>query len=484
MACIRRPQLMRIITDHPDEQELIEQVYEANQEHVFRFWNDLSETSRKKLLQQLRTIDLELLDKLFHEFILAPSPPKAHARFEPAEFVNIPHTPEELDHFREVQEAGQDALRRGRVAALLVAGGQATRLGFCGPKGVFPVSPIKGKSFFQLYAEQLKALSRKYGVVIPWYIMTSQANHHQTLDFFEKHGYFGLSTSDVFFFQQEMIAALDRNGRLVLDDRDHIFTNPNGHGGVLSALKRSGALNDMRCRGTDLIFYFQVDNILAKICDPVFLGFHIRQRAQMSAKVVSKRHADEKLGVLGKIDGRLGVIEYSDLSDADKMAQNPDGGLKFRAGNLAIHVFDLEFLEDEIKQGSRLPWHVAHKRIPFLDRAGKRIEPDTPNGYKFETFVFDAFRDAERTVILEVKRNEEFSPVKNATGLDSPETARRDLANYFAAWLERAGIPIPKDAQGNLHGAVEISPLFALNEEELKSRIPRDLTFDGELYLG
>jgi UDP-N-acetylglucosamine/UDP-N-acetylgalactosamine diphosphorylase len=369
------------------------------------------------------------------------------------------------------------------VAAFLVAGGQGTRLGYSGPKGKFRISPIKEKSLFQLHAEKILAMSRKYRANIPWYIMTSDTNHQETVDFFETCEYFGLNPKDVVFFSQEMIPALDANGRLILDAKDHIFTNPNGHGGSLSALKKSGALEDMRRRGIDLIFYFQVDNVLVKICDPVFLGYHVQNQAHMSTKVVAKTDPYEKVGVLGRMNGRLGVIEYSDLSDEQKEARNPDGSLKFGAGNIAIHVLNVDFVEQENQGGLRLPWHIAHKKIPYLDENGKRIEPKEPNGYKFETFVFDALGDAEKTVILEVKREEEFSPVKNAQGVDSPATARRDMINLFGSWLEKAGVPIPRDSQNNVKGKIEISALFALDEEELIHKIDPDLKFEGRLYL-
>ncbi|MFQ5640001.1 MAG: UTP--glucose-1-phosphate uridylyltransferase [bacterium] len=466
----------------PQEHKLIRKAEEAGQNHVFRFWNELNDASRKKLLKQIQNIDFTLLDDLHRRVIQNPVKNKGPFRFQATDFISLPKTPEERVWFREAHESGEKALQAGRVAVLLVAGGQASRLGFDGPKGVFPISPIKQKSFFQLYAETLTALTKRYGSALPWYIMTSPANHSQTLDFFERHDFFKLEAKNVFFFQQEMIPALSPDGRLFLDAKDHIFTNPNGHGGALSGLRKSGALADMRQRGIDLIFYFQVDNVLAKICDPVFLGFHIQENAHMSAKIVRKRDAQEKLGVFGKIDGRLGVIEYSDLPEEEKNARKPDGELKYSAGNIAVHILDLAFIEKVTEKGLNLPWHAAHKKISHLNAAGNLIEPDTPNGYKFETFIFDAFQNAERAVMLEVVREHEFSPVKNAQGLDSPETAKRDLVNVFGAWLEHAGIAVPRDAQNNVQGLIEISPLFALDQEDFKNR-SREMQFTGKLYL-
>ncbi|MFQ5707986.1 MAG: UTP--glucose-1-phosphate uridylyltransferase [bacterium] len=474
---------MTIHAQSQSEREIIQRVHEAGQEHVFRFLNELSSASRRQLFDQLESIDWQMLSQLYRDFIHSPGSHSISGELEPAEVIPIPNSKEQMQAAHAAKLTGEAGLRQGRVAAFLVAGGQGTRLGFSGPKGLFPVSPVKQKSLFQLHAEKIKAASRRYGTTIPWYIMTSETNHEETANFFATHEFFGLNAEDIIFFSQDMVPALDPRGKLILDAKDHIFTNPNGHGGSLLSLKKSGALQDMRRRGIDLIFYFQVDNVLVKMCDPVFLGYHIRQGAQMSAKVVSKTDPQEKVGVVGRIDGRLGVIEYSDLSDAEKQARNPDGSLKFAAGNIAIHVLDVAFVEQENQGGLRLPWHVAHKKVPYLDEHGHRIEPEEPNGYKFEAFVFDALGDAESAVILEVKREEEFSPVKNARGVDSPETARQDMSNLFGTWLEKAGVAVPRDAENNVVGNVEVSPLFALDEEEFLQKTTSGLRFTENLYL-
>lgn len=474
---------MSIHSDNPQDQAVIERVYAAGQEHVFRYRDQLDDASRQKLLAQLREVDFELLHRLYEKHIARPEESGRVPEFEPADVIRLPKTDEERQRFDRARRVGEEALRDGRVAAFLVAGGQGSRLGFPGPKGKFPITPVKNKTLFQLHAEKILAMSRRHGMTIPWYIMTSETNHQETVEFFEEQRFFGLRADDVMFFRQEMIPAMDPKGRLILDAKDHIFTNPNGHGGSLSALKRSGALDDMRRRGIDLIFYFQVDNVLLKMCDPVFLGFHLKRRAEMSAKMAAKCDPQEKVGVLGRVNGRLGVIEYSDLPDDLKGLRNLDGSLKFGAGNIAIHVLNVDFVEKENEGGLRLPWHVAHKKIPYLDDAGRLIEPEEPNGYKFETFVFDALGDAEEAVVLEVRREEEFSPVKNAEGADSPRTARRDLVNLFGRWLEKAGVAVPRDGDGNVRGHLEISPLFALDEEEFLQKAPPELEFKDGLYL-
>ncbi|MFQ5653036.1 MAG: UTP--glucose-1-phosphate uridylyltransferase [bacterium] len=466
-----------------EKQRIIDRTVAAGQEHVLRFWQDLAPASRDKLLAQLSQIDFDLVAKHHKSFLQARQSRPHKARFEPAEFIPIPKSAAEREAANRAKLEGEEALRRGRVAAFLVAGGQGTRLGFDGPKGKFPISPIRKKSLFQLHAEKILALSRRHDTAIPWYIMTSKTNHEETVELFERQHYFGLRPAEVMFFRQEMVPALDPNGKLLLETKDHIFENPNGHGGSLSALKNSGALDDMKDRGIDLIFYFQVDNVLVKMCDPLFLGVHLQQRADMSAKIVVKTDPEEKVGVLGRIDGKWGVIEYSDLSEQEKTASAPDGSLRFKAGNMAIHVLSVAFVERENKGGLRLPWHVAHKKIPFLDANGRLVAPEGPNGYKFETFVFDALKDAKRAVFLEARREAEFSPVKNATGVDSPESARQDLMRMFARWLQRAGVHVPCEADGSPQPLIEISPLFALDAEEVERKVSAGLTVSDSLYL-
>lgn len=466
-----------------DTIDLIQKVKEAGQGQVLRYWEELTEGQRKRLIDQLRTIDWDLIARLKSELVDSPQGSVFQGRIEPVAPIPLPTTEKQRAERTEAREVGEEALRQGRVAAFLVAGGQGTRLGFQGPKGAFPIGPISGKSLFQLHAEKLLALRRRYRRGIRWYIMTSETNHQETVAFFSEHDFFGLDSNEVHFFPQEMVPALDEQGHLILDAKDHIFTSPNGHGGSLQSLKKSGALYDMKQRSIDTIFYFQVDNVLLKMCDPVFLGYHLREKADMSAKVAAKRDPWEGVGVIGRINGRLGVVEYSDLSDEEKTACNPDGTLKYNAGNLAIHVLSREFVERETESGLNLPWHVAHKRVPYLNENGQQVFPEKPNAYKFETFVFDALGDANRAVILEVDRTEEFSPVKNAKGIDSPETARRDMANFFGRWLERAGVDVPRDRRGNVIPAIEISPLFALDEEELLGKLPRGFNLEGDTYL-
>jgi UDP-N-acetylglucosamine/UDP-N-acetylgalactosamine diphosphorylase len=278
-----------------------------------------------------------------------------------------------------------------------------------------------------------------------------------------------------------MMPSVDFEGRLILSAKDRIFMNPNGHGGVFPALKRSGALEDMEERGITQLFYFQVDNPLVKIADPLFIGYHLLADADMSTKVVKKENPEEKVGVLGYIDGALSVIEYSELSRDDKYARRGDGELKFNAGNTAIHLLNVEFIRREIEEGFKLPYHAAKKKIPYIDEEGNLVEPDRPNGLKFETFIFDALRDAKRSINMEIIREEEFSPLKNKEGADSPESVKEALVNLYANWCEAAGVKIPRDREGKVKGLIEISPLFALDRENFVKKVNSNTTFNGKL---
>lgn len=474
---------------HSQAQDLMKRVRAAGHEYVFNFWDKITEDSQHQLLHQLSLIAFGLMERLYREYIVHKKKTDISA-LEPAEIITLAHQRAHSEESAKMMARGEEMLRAGKTAAVLVAGGQASRLGFDKPKGEYPIGPVSGKSLFQLHAEKLLATARRYRTRISWYIMTSDTNAGETRAFFEQNGWFGYSPADIFFFEQEMMPALDENGKLILDAPDHIFMNPNGHGGTLTALEKSGALADMRRRGVEEIFYFQVDNVLLKICDPLFIGYHVAAGAEMSAKVCGKRDPYEKVGVIGRVidhvsgkTGKLKVIEYSDMNKADKEARNSDGTLKYNAGSIAIHLFNVDFIAREVNGGTKLPWHVAHKQIPYLDAGGNLIQPDQPNGYKFETFIFDALSDAERVAVLEVDRRFEFSPVKNAAGEDSPQTAQHDLCELHAHWLEQAGVKIPRDDAGRLDARIEISPLFALDAPELAKKISPNLQVQDELHL-
>jgi UDP-N-acetylglucosamine/UDP-N-acetylgalactosamine diphosphorylase len=453
--------------------DLLHRLRLHHQEHVLLGWETLSASQRQALIDQLSGIDLEEIDSLYARRDEGQTL-ASNERIEPAPM--IPHDSIE----NQARQVGSEALARGEVAVLLVAGGQGSRLGFDKPKGMFPIGPISNKSLFQIHAEKVFALQRRFGRTVPFLIMTSPATHDDTVAYFREQHWFGLSEWEVLFFQQGTMPAVDiASGRLLLEKPGLLFTSPNGHGGTITALSDSGLLNDLRRRGIRSLFYFQVDNPLVKIADPGFVGQHLLRQSETSSKAIEKAYPEEKMGVLSLIDGRCGIIEYTDMPNELLHAKDAEDRLLHRAGSPAIHIFDVEFLQRITEDASKLPYHIARKKVPCIDNADPRQE----NALKFERFIFDALPLAERWLVQEALRAEEFSPVKNKEGADSPETARRDLINLAARWLELAGIKVPRDEQGDAIVPIEISPRFALDHEELIARIELRRMVDAPLYL-
>jgi len=475
---------MTILDKNPKEKLIIQTVHEAGQDHLFRWWEELDDVSRQKLLRQLEQIDFLHLNRLRDRCFDRIRKDWLKLNLEPPEIIPIPKTELQKKAAEEAKKIGEAFVQSGKLGVVVVAGGQGTRLGYQGPKGCYPVSPIKKKSLFQMHAEKIVAESRAYSVTIPWYILTSESNEEATKLFFKQHEYFGLSSEDVFFMKQQMLPALDEAGKCILDGKDHVFTSPNGHGGSLLAMVKSGAVEDMEKRGIEVLSYFQVDNSLIHLVDPIFVGYHIQKKAEMSSKMVRKIDPMEKIGHFIRVGGKLKVIEYSDMSKEELQSRNPDGTLKFEAGSIGIHLINRDFIIQEIKKESGLQFHVAHKRIPYVDDTGLTVYPEKPNGYKFEMFVFDALQDTTQSVIMEIIREEEFSPLKKLTGSASAESVRRDISNYFGGWLESAGLTIPRDNEKNVSGRIEISPLFARNREECLNKLSSKIKFEGSLYLG
>jgi UDP-N-acetylglucosamine/UDP-N-acetylgalactosamine diphosphorylase len=317
--------------------------------------------------------------------------------------------------------------------------------------------------------------------------MTSPDNHEATVRYFDENGRFGLG--DVRFFVQGQMPAVDREtGKVLLADKDRVALSPDGHGGTVAALARRGpdggpsCLDEMRGRGVETIFYFQVDNPLVQIADPVFLGHHRKAGAEMSFKVIEKIAPEEKLGVVVSVEGKPQVIEYSDLPRELAERRAPEGGLELWAGSIAVHLFDRAFVE-QLAEGAELPFHRAVKKVPFLNAQGRAVEPEAPNAVKFERFIFDALPLARRWSLVETDRTREFEPLKNATGPDSPATVRQRMSDLFGGWLEFAGAKVLRRPDGSVPFGLEVSPLFALDAAELKAKVEPGLTVDGPLYL-
>jgi UDP-N-acetylglucosamine/UDP-N-acetylgalactosamine diphosphorylase len=452
---------------------------QIGQTSVLRFWGELPPAGRDRLASQLSALDFTLIAELIRDYVKQ----KPHVAL-PTDIKPVNPFPRQADasrkdHYARAEARGIELLRQGKVGAFLVAGGQGTRLGYDGPKGEFPVSTVRNKPLFQCFAEQLLAWSKLSGKSIPWYIMTSDANDARTRGFFQRHAFFGYAPTDVFFFQQGMMPAFATDGTMLLGEKDSLALSPDGHGGSLRAIERSGALADMKKRGIEHLSYFQVDNPLVHTIDPLFIGLHDLADSEMSSKTIAKAGPLEKVGNFCVGDGVLQVIEYSDLPESLARQTNVDGSLVFDAGSIAIHALRVSFIERLNAGGQlRLPWHRAEKKVPFVDDSGELVKPSSNNAVKLEQFVFDAIPMARNSIVYTTDRSEEFSPVKNADGregkleADSPATCRRDQVRRFARWLEAAGVIVPRTPAGEPDCVIEISPLYAATQAQLVAKRP------------
>jgi UDP-N-acetylglucosamine/UDP-N-acetylgalactosamine diphosphorylase len=446
------------------------------QGHLLRFWDRLDAEGRAALMRQVAALDFASIGRMQAMLRTQAGAAAGGGEIAPARVVELDPAARQRAVAR-----GEEELRAGRVGVVLVAGGQGSRLGFEGPKGAYPIGPVTQAVLFHFHVRKVLALSRRHGVSVPLYIMVSDTNHAATRACFEVHRWFGMNPADVFFFEQGMWPALDSEGRIILDAPGHIFQSPDGHGGTLTALEASGAMADMAKRGLQTIFYFQVDNPMVEVADPAFLGVHLLEQADISLKVCAKRDPQEGLGVVVERDGRCAMVEYSELTAEQKNRRTADGELYFKYGSVAIHLFSFAFLQQEAR--AALPLHVAHKKVPVCQDDGKTLTPAKPNAYKFEKFIFDVLPDARKVVNLAFDRREEFSPVKNATGEDSPETTRRDLSAKWARWLKAVGVAVPDDEQGYPKVAIEIDPCLALDPADLVARLRQRPDVDRPVLL-
>jgi len=468
---------------------IIDAFNREGQGQVFAFFDQLAPEAQQRLLADAAEIDLAEVKRLVRTLVKPSTTAGVDlSDLAPAPFVVRPEHGGDTAAWAQAKAQGEAALRAGRVAAFTVAGGQGTRLGYDGPKGTFPVTPIKRKTLFQVFAEKIRAAGRRYGRSIHWFIMTSHQNHAATEAFFAEQGFFGLDCTQVHFFRQGRMPAVDFSGRILLETKGAIALSPDGHGGSLRALGRSGALDLMQREGIDTISYFQVDNPLVRCIDPAFVGWHLRHRAEMSAKMVPKAFPEEKIGHFCTQRGRTVVIEYSDMPLALQHEIDPvTGRQRYLAGSIAIHVLDREFVRRMAAGGDNaLPFHRADKKILTVDAAGQPVKPAQANGVKFEMFVFDALPFAKNPTVIETLRADDFSPVKNAEGVDSPQTCRDDQLRQFARWLQANGAPVETDATGRPAQTIEVSPLFGYDEDSFAASwqklSPKPAVADG-LYL-
>lgn len=387
--------------------ELTATLNSIGQSAALRFADSLNESQRSRLTVQLESLDLNAIPGLVARYVTGKYAPPIPTHFEPASSLpRIPGNPTQAALYKKARVRGEELIREGAVAAFLVAGGQGTRLGYDGPKGEYPVTPIRKKPLFQVFAEQLIAVGRKYGKPVPWYIMTSDTNDAATRAFFQKHHYFGLNPADVFFFQQGMMPAFSMDGQLLLAEKDSLALSPGGNGDCFRSLMRTGAIADMKRRGITHLSYFNVDNPLARCVDELFLGLHDVTGSDMSSKAVPKASAQERVGNFAIADGKLQVIEYSDMPAAVASETNPDGSLKYLCASIGIHAIRVDFVERLNAGGElQLPWHRAEKKMPCVDNAGNRVKPDKINAVKLEQFVFDAIPLASNPLVFMTERS-------------------------------------------------------------------------------
>jgi UDP-N-acetylglucosamine/UDP-N-acetylgalactosamine diphosphorylase len=449
------------------------------QSHVLAHLERLAPSARAAFLEQLAEVDLPLVARL----VAGGGDAKLDlAQLRPAPCVALG------SDVRDARAAGEALLRRGKVAAFTVAGGQGTRLGWRGPKGTYPATVVTGRPLFRVFAEQIAAAEKRYGAAIPWYIMTSPLNDADTRAFFADNNWFGRNPADTFLFPQGTMPSVTFDGKLILETPGSLAVNPDGHGGAIRAMHHSGALEDMLARGIEQVSYFQVDNPLARIADPVFLGLHAAgagSSGKMSSKMVAKRDASEKVGVFCESDGRTVVVEYSDMPAELTNAVDASGRLRFNAGSIAIHAISLAFLESLTSGDFALPFHRAKKKVPYhCDAQGRTVEPSEPNAIKFEAFVFDALALAGRSLVMETARVEEFAPIKNAAGDDSPASSHQIQSNRHGAWLEKFGVKVPRRANGDVDARIEILAETALEADDLAdAELPREIAPGAEVVL-
>ncbi|MDR1963560.1 MAG: UDPGP type 1 family protein [Planctomycetaceae bacterium] len=473
--------------------KLFEHLTQYGQEHLLTFWESLSDLEQQELATQIEFVDFAQVADLYeHRDDPAESLTLADRATDPPayKFSTVtdptPCKSRKPVSFQEAVSAGQEVLHQGKVGAILVAGGQGTRLGFPHPKGMYPVGPVSEATLFQIHFEKVLANSLRYGYPIPFCIMTSPATHNETVDFLEQKNYFGLKKEDVFIFCQGTMPAVSlENGRILLDSKGGMALSPDGHGGMLAAITRkktdgSSVLDRLRQRGIEYLFYNQVDNPLVRICSPEFLGYHLLSGSELTSQVIRKRFPTDKVGNIVEVDGRLYVIEYSDLPEEVARRTNQDGSLKIWAGSIAVHLFNADLLDRTSKIAASLPFHIARKKVPFIDLAtGERIKPEKENAIKFERFIFDLLPSAKNAVVVEVDPPNHYAPLKNAPGSpsDSPETVKRDLSEMYTDWLRKAEAVVDEATP------IEISPLFADSPESVGQKIAKGTRFEAPTYL-
>ena len=396
------------------------------QEHLLSNYEKLSDEDKSRLLNDILTIDFGEISKLYEQT-------KHKIEFENCKIEPIEHVDKAKLSNEEIQkysEIGIEQIKKGKLAAVTMAGGQGTRLGHNGPKGTFDLGLDSHKSIFEILCDTLKLARKKYGVVVPWYIMTSDENNDETVEFFEKNNYFDYPKEAVKFFIQGEMPMINTEGKILLNEEGLIKQAGAGHGAIFEAMRKNGIIYEMQNKGIEWVFIGGVDNVLVKMVDPVLIGLSIERNVLAAGKSVVKANPHEKVGVFCKKDGKPSVIEYSEISNELAEAVDEKGELLFGESHILCNQFNIKILEELAK--NKLPYHVAFKKATYMDEKGNIISPTEPNAYKFEAFIFDAFSSIPEMLVMRVKREDDFAPVKNAEEVDNPETARKLYKDYFA----------------------------------------------------
>lgn len=449
------------------------------QQQLLDHWDRLAADEQRRLAAQIRAVDFELVARLVRDETKGEDWSAVAARAKSPRSIRLNRTDNEFT-VEAARRRGAEALRAGQVGAMLVAGGQGTRLGFDHPKGMYPLGPVSGAFLFQILFEKLLAIGRRYGVRIPLFLMTSPATHDETVAFLEEHDRFGLGDDDLVVFCQGTMPAVDeKTGKLLLAAPSELALSPDGHGGMLAAFAKSTGPQIVRDRGLKQLFYFQVDNPLATVCDEATIGYHLLAGSEVTMQVVRKQDPTEKVGVVADVDGRMMVIEYSDLPAEHAARRAADGTLELWAGSIAVHVFDADFLLRMSAGDGQLPFHRARKKVPYVDAAGNAIEPAEPNALKFEKFIFDLAPAARTALVVEVAPAEAFAPLKNGPGAktDSPEWVREQMVAQATRWLRQAGITVKPGTP------VEISPLVGYDAETVAANVRPGTKIEKPTYL-
>ena len=396
-----------------------------NQEQLLNGYDNLDEQKQKKLLEQIENIDFELMN---HLYLTTKGDIKNQEDIvTPIEYLDKNKL---YDDYKYYDNIGKKAIEEGKLAAVTMAGGQGTRLGHTGPKGTFDIGLPSHKSLFELLSDSLKEAGKRYDVTIPWFIMTSKENHKATVEFFEKNRFFGYQKDkNLFFFDQGQLPMMDTEGKILIGEDGLIKLAADGHGGIYEALVKNKMTEKMKELGVEWVFIGGVDNCLVRMVDAVLMGIAIDKEVTVACKSVVKANPHEKVGVFCKKNGKPNVIEYSEITDEMAEARDEDGELLYGESHILCNLFSVEAIE---RMGAKpLPYHVAYKKAKYIDPDGNLVVPDSPNAYKFEAFLFDAFGEVDEMAVLRVNREEEFAPVKNSddVGVDCPKTARKLYMN-------------------------------------------------------